>query len=60
MGGAKEMLKLLNNKQFQDKNQWHGLGTNIIKRVAKLYHWKLRYLDNEPQGLTCEILIREK
>ena len=57
-GMTPEQLRSIRKPLFLEQLGEHGLGIRLVKRIAKLHHWRIRFRQNGSSGLLCEIDMR--
>lgn len=57
-GVSREQLKALHRPVRRDSLPEHGLGLRIVRRVAALYRWRVKFEAVETGGLRCCIFMR--
>lgn len=54
-GVSSQQLRKLSAGMQESKLAEHGLGTRLVKQIAKYHHWRIRFCANSPSGLICMI-----
>ena len=54
-GVSAQQLRKLSAGIQESKLAEHGLGTRLVKQIAKYHHWRIRFCANSPSGLICMI-----
>ena len=54
-GVSSQQLRKLSADMQESKLAEHGLGTRLVKQIAKYHHWRIRFCLNSPSGLICKI-----
>lgn len=57
-GADSKTIKRLNGKSGKTKIAEHGLGLRVVKQIAKLYHWKIKFISERGEGFRCEVEIK--
>lgn len=57
-GVTKQQLRSFGKPLFMEQLSEHGLGIRLVRRIAKLHHWRVRFVPNGSSGLRCEIEMR--
>ena len=55
IGVSLQQLKKLSAGMQESKLVEHGLGTRLVKQIARYHHWQIRFCINSPSGLICKI-----
>lgn len=58
VGVSEARLKALRKSVRMDKLSEHGLGLRVVRQIAALYHWPIRFERGEKGGLRCRINMR--
>jgi len=54
-GASKEQLRKLQAPLKLEKLSEHGLGLRLVKRIAKMQHWRVRFCNHAEGGFCCRI-----
>lgn len=58
VGVSEARLKALRKPVRMDKLSEHGLGLRVVRQIAALYHWPIRFEHSEGEGFRCQISIK--
>lgn len=56
-GADSKMLRRMNRPVEMKALPEHGLGLRLVKHIAGLYHWRVRFRKGKEGGLRCLVLI---
>ena len=54
-GASKEQLRKLQAPLKLERLSEHGLGLRLVKRIAKMQHWRVRFCNHAEGGFCCRI-----
>lgn len=54
-GASKELLRKLQAPLKLERLSEHGLGLRLVKRIAKMQHWRVRFCNHAEGGFCCRI-----
>ncbi len=54
-GVSREQLKKFRTSTKSDKLPEHGLGIRLVRQIASLHHWKVRFFNNADGGFACRV-----
>lgn len=58
IGVPEAQLKALKKAVRKDKLSEHGIGLRVVRQIAALYRWQIRFEHGEKGGLRCRIDIK--
>lgn len=59
-GVSHEQLKKLRTGLKPEKLSEHGLGIRLVRQIAALHHWQVRFGNNEKNGFYCKICVPQR
>lgn len=57
-GMTMEQLRRFQRLKKESGLPEHGLGLRLVRQIAKMHHWKLRFSQMNEHGVKCEIRIK--
>ncbi len=58
VGVTQEQLRALRRPVKWDKLSEHGLGLRVVRQIAALYRWRIRFEPGDKGGLRCQVTVR--
>lgn len=57
-GVTKAQLKKFRTSMKSDRLPEHGLGIRLVRQIASLHHWQIRFFNNTDGGFACRVYLR--